>query len=350
MSRRPSPIWSARRPAAATAMSWPPGTTTSTRATTSPTTRTTSTPGRSHCVAGTEGSGFHPNFAPAVASGAIDAVFDKGAYTAAYSGFEGTDENGTLARATGCASASVTEVDVVGIATDHCVRATALDALRAGLRTHVLLDLTAGVARAHHRAGAGGAAGGGRRADRQAGGRGRLTPPAAARRRQRPPGSPPCRPSGAGGPYDGHPGQRGHRDHRGNRRRRGLRGWRAGRGRRGERGSHGPRDRGRRGRRGPEQGPYGVPGLGVVVRRRAPDQAVRVVQDGRDLVRRRRLAVAAQVDGPQTEVAQPGQGALVGSRRGPGPGPGSRRRTAPRAVPGPVWAARGRPPRFRQEA
>ncbi|WP_405555380.1 isochorismatase family protein [Streptomyces sp. NBC_01171] len=98
-----------------------------------------------HCVAGTEGVGFHPNFAPAVASGAVDAVFDKGAYSAAYSGFEGTDENGaTLAdwlRARG-----VEEVDVVGIATDHCVRATALDAASEGFRTHVLLDLTAGVA------------------------------------------------------------------------------------------------------------------------------------------------------------------------------------------------------------
>ncbi|MCB5911869.1 isochorismatase family protein [Streptomyces pinistramenti] len=98
-----------------------------------------------HCVAGTEGSGFHANFAPAVASGAIDAVFDKGAYEAAYSGFEGTDENGT-SLADWLRAHRVTEVDVVGIATDHCIRATALDALRAGLRTHVLLDLTAGVA------------------------------------------------------------------------------------------------------------------------------------------------------------------------------------------------------------
>ncbi|WP_229795213.1 isochorismatase family protein, partial [Saccharothrix coeruleofusca] len=40
----------------------------------------------------------------------------------------------------------VDEVDVVGIATDHCVRATALDAARAGFTTTVLLDLTAGVA------------------------------------------------------------------------------------------------------------------------------------------------------------------------------------------------------------
>ena len=98
-----------------------------------------------HCVAGTEGVGFHPNFAPAVASGAIAAVFDKGAYAAAYSGFEGTDENGsTLAE--WLRAHDVTEVDVVGIATDHCVRATALDAAREGFRTQVLLDLTAGVA------------------------------------------------------------------------------------------------------------------------------------------------------------------------------------------------------------
>lgn len=100
-----------------------------------------------HCVAGTEGVGFHPNFAPAVASGAVAAVFDKGAYSAAYSGFEGSDENGaTLAE--WLRDREVTEVDVVGIATDHCVRATALDAAREGFTTRVLLDLTAGVARA----------------------------------------------------------------------------------------------------------------------------------------------------------------------------------------------------------
>ncbi|WFB09257.1 isochorismatase family protein [Streptomyces sp. LX-29] len=98
-----------------------------------------------HCVAGTEGSGFHPNFAPAIASGAIEAVFDKGAYTAAYSGFEGADENGTPL-ADWLRAREVTEVDVVGIATDHCVRATALDARREGFTTQVLLDLTAGVA------------------------------------------------------------------------------------------------------------------------------------------------------------------------------------------------------------
>ncbi|MEV8522616.1 MULTISPECIES: isochorismatase family protein [unclassified Streptomyces] len=100
-----------------------------------------------HCVAGTEGVGFHPNFAPAVACGAIDAVFDKGAYAAAYSGFEGLDENG-VSLADWLRARQVAEVDVVGIATDHCVRATALDAVRAGFATHVLLDLTAGVSEA----------------------------------------------------------------------------------------------------------------------------------------------------------------------------------------------------------
>ncbi|MFI1013285.1 nicotinamidase [Streptomyces sp. NPDC020965] len=99
-----------------------------------------------HCVAGTEGVGFHPNFAPAVASGAIDAVFDKGAYSAAYSGFEGSDENGTTLTQW-LRDHDITEVDVVGVATDHCVRATALDAVREGFTTRVLLDLTAGVSK-----------------------------------------------------------------------------------------------------------------------------------------------------------------------------------------------------------
>ncbi|MEU6172804.1 isochorismatase family protein [Streptantibioticus parmotrematis] len=98
-----------------------------------------------HCVAGTEGAGFHPNFAPAVASGGIEAVFDKGAYAAAYSGFEGVDEHGT-GLAEWLREREVAEVDIVGIATDHCVRATALDAVREGFTVRVLLELTAGVA------------------------------------------------------------------------------------------------------------------------------------------------------------------------------------------------------------
>ena len=99
-----------------------------------------------HCVAGTQGSDFHPDFLPAVHAGALDAVFYKGAYEAAYSGFEGADEEGTGLTAW-LREHGVTTVDVVGIATDHCVKATALDAAAAGFTTRVLLDLTAGV---HH--------------------------------------------------------------------------------------------------------------------------------------------------------------------------------------------------------
>lgn len=94
-----------------------------------------------HCVAGTEGSDFHPQFHPH----AVEAVFTKGEYAAAYSGFEGTDENGTPLAAW-LRDRGVDEVDIAGIATDYCVRATAADAVANGFRTRVLLDLTAGVA------------------------------------------------------------------------------------------------------------------------------------------------------------------------------------------------------------
>ncbi|MFI5936792.1 isochorismatase family protein [Actinoplanes sp. NPDC051494] len=93
-----------------------------------------------HCVAGTPGSDFHP----ALATDKIEAVFHKGAYEAAYSGFEGRTEAGeTLTD--WLRTHGVTTVDVVGIATDHCVRATALDAKKAGFETHVILSMTAGV-------------------------------------------------------------------------------------------------------------------------------------------------------------------------------------------------------------
>jgi nicotinamidase/pyrazinamidase len=94
-----------------------------------------------HCVAGTAGSDFHPD----LDTGPVEAVFRKGAHAAAYSGFEGADEAGT-ALADWLRARDVDEVDVVGIATDYCVHATAADAARAGFTTRVLLDLTAGVA------------------------------------------------------------------------------------------------------------------------------------------------------------------------------------------------------------
>ncbi|WP_288798769.1 isochorismatase family protein [uncultured Arsenicicoccus sp.] len=96
-----------------------------------------------HCAAGSSGADFHEGLRPAL--GSVDAVVRKGRRSAAYSGFEGvTDDGETLAQ--WLSSRGITAVDCVGIATDHCVRATALDAASAGLRTRVLLDLTAGVA------------------------------------------------------------------------------------------------------------------------------------------------------------------------------------------------------------
>ena len=94
-----------------------------------------------HCVVGTPGAEFHP----ALDTQRIDAIFDKGAYQAAYSGFEGASSEGT-ALATWLREHDVDAVDVVGIATDHCVRATAVDAANEGFATTVLLDHTAGVA------------------------------------------------------------------------------------------------------------------------------------------------------------------------------------------------------------
>jgi nicotinamidase/pyrazinamidase len=96
-----------------------------------------------HCVIGTPGADFHPNLALAP----IEAVFSKGREEAAYSGFEGASDDETPL-ADWLSTRGVDTVDIVGIATDHCVRATAVDAVRAGLRTTVLLDLTAGVSKA----------------------------------------------------------------------------------------------------------------------------------------------------------------------------------------------------------
>jgi nicotinamidase/pyrazinamidase len=94
-----------------------------------------------HCVAGTPGQDFHPD----LDTHAIEAVFRKGAHAAAYSGFEGSAEDGTPL-ADWLRARDVDSVDVVGIATDYCVRATATDAAAGGFRTQVLLGLTAGVA------------------------------------------------------------------------------------------------------------------------------------------------------------------------------------------------------------
>ena len=95
-----------------------------------------------HCVVGTPGQDFHPE----LDTDRIEAVFTKGDRAAAYSGFEGHASGVSLAA--WLRMRGVDTVDVVGIATDHCVRATAVDAAREGFSTTVLLGMTAGVAQA----------------------------------------------------------------------------------------------------------------------------------------------------------------------------------------------------------
>jgi nicotinamidase/pyrazinamidase len=94
-----------------------------------------------HCRVGTDGEAFHPNLDPQP----FDAIFLKGEHAAAYSGFEGRTTTGT-GLADWLRAHEVTDVDVCGIATDYCVRATALEAAREGFATRLLSRLCAGVA------------------------------------------------------------------------------------------------------------------------------------------------------------------------------------------------------------
>lgn len=93
-----------------------------------------------HCRVGTDGVAFAPGFD----TSAVAEVFSKGEYSAAYSGFEGASQDGT-SLADWLRAHDISSVDVVGIATDHCVRATALDAVREGFDVRVLLNFTAAV-------------------------------------------------------------------------------------------------------------------------------------------------------------------------------------------------------------
>lgn len=93
-----------------------------------------------HCVVGSPGVALHPN----LDTSRIEAVFDKGEYDSGYSGMAGSRDGATLPN--WLRERGVDTVELVGIATDHCVRATALDAVRHGFTTSVRLDLTAGVA------------------------------------------------------------------------------------------------------------------------------------------------------------------------------------------------------------
>ncbi|MDR0944631.1 MAG: isochorismatase family protein, partial [Bifidobacteriaceae bacterium] len=90
-----------------------------------------------HGVAGTPNAELHP----ALAGLGADVAVKKGQHAAAYSGFEGVSDDGTPL-ADILTARHITAVDVVGLAESHCVAATALDAVRAGLATTVFQDLT----------------------------------------------------------------------------------------------------------------------------------------------------------------------------------------------------------------
>ena len=94
-----------------------------------------------HCVAGTTGAEYHP----ALDTSGVTVHVRKGQGVPAYSIFEGTTDDGTTVPAA-LDALGIDEVDVVGIATDYCVLASATDALESGRRVRVLTDLVAGVA------------------------------------------------------------------------------------------------------------------------------------------------------------------------------------------------------------
>lgn len=98
-----------------------------------------------HCVAGTVGAEFSPNLnAHGEFTQRVDAIVSKGRDAAAYSGFEGVADDGRSLTAV-LKAAGISSLDIVGLATDYCVKATALEARKEGYETTMLLPLTAGV-------------------------------------------------------------------------------------------------------------------------------------------------------------------------------------------------------------
>ena len=96
-----------------------------------------------HCIAGTPGAEYHPN----LDSSLVDIHIKKGQDQPCYSIFDGVTESGEKIQDL-ISRLGITEVDVVGIATDYCVRASALDAKKFGLDVRVITSLTAGVSAA----------------------------------------------------------------------------------------------------------------------------------------------------------------------------------------------------------
>jgi nicotinamidase/pyrazinamidase len=93
-----------------------------------------------HCVGGTYGADYDEVFD----TSAVTHHLKKGQGKPAYSLFEGVAEDGTTA-AQLLERHGIIDIDVVGLATDYCVRASALDAIEHGRHVRVFTDLIAGV-------------------------------------------------------------------------------------------------------------------------------------------------------------------------------------------------------------
>ncbi|MEP7113404.1 MAG: isochorismatase family protein [Ilumatobacteraceae bacterium] len=101
-----------------------------------------------HCVAETAGAAWHPQLDGALAdiAGRVPTVvIRKGSHKAAYSGFEGFEQLDRRSLDDVLRGAGIDSLDIVGIATDYCVAATAADALDNGYEIRVLGALTAAV-------------------------------------------------------------------------------------------------------------------------------------------------------------------------------------------------------------
>jgi len=100
-----------------------------------------------HCVIGTPGAAFVPPVANLVREKYIQAIVSKGRHAAAYSAFEGVDARGHPLLDV-LKEQRIDHIDVCGIATDYCVRASALDARKNEFQVRVLVNLCAAVTEA----------------------------------------------------------------------------------------------------------------------------------------------------------------------------------------------------------
>lgn len=103
-----------------------------------------------HCIAGSEGALFHPEIA--FLDSFFDAIFYKGQGEPAYSGFQGSFErylDGRVYLDQWLSERDVTDLDIVGIAGEYCVNATAQDAVRLGYRVSIPVQLIASLGGPH---------------------------------------------------------------------------------------------------------------------------------------------------------------------------------------------------------